>query len=171
MIELQAIPYVQVTSDLRFTIAHDACFNRHLKRRQMGTEGVSGGLMSSRGYGRTPSGGVSKHAKATHVYRIVVVMVGIFFLTETIGNGLVFLRLRDTDLQGGEAGIFFPRSWEQPSSQSVAPGDGARFVSRVLLSPLRKQTTTRAPVRPPRLALVSYCASPFFSALEMDPGI
>lgn len=145
---------------------------------EMATDGNAhhhGGGLKSRGVQRNGGAGergagtgpVGKHAKANHVYRVVIVIVGIFFLMETIGNGLVFLRLRETDLQqrgssSSSLEMFFPRAATADEEQS--PGDGVRFVPRVLVERLllsRKKATlaelrkaTRAPGRPPRLALV-----------------
>jgi hypothetical protein len=144
-------------------------------RHQMGagnangghSEGSSVGMERRRGghggAGRESKGtaavGSSKSPKSTNVYRILIAIVVVFFLMETIGNGLAFLRLRDTDLQTTGM-VIFPRAAKQP----LPAGDGARFVPRVLverlllsrgratLAELRKEV--RAPLRPPRLALV-----------------
>lgn len=144
-----------------------------------GREENANAAMGHHGLGRRGGGGYGggrasvmernaapKGAKSSNAFRILIAIVVLFFLMETIGNGLVFLRLRETDLQAGSLDIF-PRAGVMKAD--VAAGDGARFVPRVLverlllsrgratLAELRKEV--RAPMRPPRLALVCISCS------------
>ena len=114
------------------------------------------GMHSDGHFSKKASG---KTARSSNVYRILFAVVAVFFLVETIGNGIVFLRSREMDLK--EELLLFPRA---AVKQLVTAGDGARFVPRVLverlllsngratLAELRKEA--RASLRPPRLALV-----------------
>lgn len=66
----------------------------------------------------------TNYAKASrHLFQIVIVIVGIFFITRTIGNGFMMLCLWQTNLQADESvlRIFFLRASGGEKLALVAP--------------------------------------------------
>lgn len=138
---------MDVSSSVKFRL-----WNAH---HDMGSLKSRGYISGQAGYGDRAAVPLGKGAGKANVFRILIAVVAVFFLVETIANGLVFLKMRDSDLQGGSLN-FFTRASE---TKTVRPGDDVRFVPRLLLSrgkatmaELRREL--RTPVRPPSLAFV-----------------
>ncbi|XP_024359045.1 uncharacterized protein [Physcomitrium patens] len=132
----------------------------------MGSLKSRGYISGQAGYGDRAAVPLGKGAGKANVFRILIAVVAVFFLVETIANGLVFLKMRDSDLQGGSLN-FFTRASE---TKTVRPGDDVRFVPRLLLSrgkatmaELRREL--RTPVRPPSLAFI--CPNLALSSLSL----